>query len=151
METTSIKIIKTFDEYAFYKPFGVFKEVKKIETDVNIFGRQISICISSEELKQYIWFGIVDDIFNTKKIKLESVNSDWDFLVKIINKNNYENYTIYFQNYLDRFFMMVSSSKRSKESQSLAEDMYGDDILHIYGLWEVELSEELIRKLYTEN
>ena len=44
--------------------------------------------------------------------------------------------------------MLLSSSKRSKESQSLLEDMYGDDIFHIYGIWEVKLSKEFEQELF---
>ena len=44
--------------------------------------------------------------------------------------------------------MLLSYSKRSKESQSLLEDMYGDDIFHIYGIWEVKLSKEFEQELF---
>lgn len=44
--------------------------------------------------------------------------------------------------------MLLSSSKRSKESQSLLEDMYSDDIFHIYGIWEVKLSKEFEQELF---
>lgn len=146
-----IKIIKEFKEYAFYKPFGVFKELKNTGTDINIFGTQIAICLSSEYVREYIWFGIINDIFNTKKIDIESISSDWLFLNNIIDvkSNMSEKFTIYFQNYLNKMYMMVSSSKRSREAESLAEDMYGDDILHIYGIWEVELSENFKNSLYS--
>ena len=67
-ENPKIKIIREFKEYAYYNPLNVFKGLKKTGTNINIFGNQVAICISEEDISFYIWFGIVGDIFNTKKI-----------------------------------------------------------------------------------
>lgn len=145
MENPKIKIIREFKEYAYYNPLNVFKELKKTGTNINIFGNQVAICISEEDISFYIWFGIVGDIFNTKKIDVETIPFNHSIILKTKEETTY---TIYFQSYLNRFFMLLSSSKRSKESQSLLEDMYGDDIFHIYGIWEVKLSKEFEQELF---
>lgn len=143
MEYSEIKIIREFKEYAYYNPIGIFKGLKKTETDINIFGNQIAICVSEEDIPFYVWFGIVGDIFNTKKKNVVKISSN-SFTLSNIK----DSHTAYFQNYLDRFFMMLSYSKRSKEAQSLSQDMYGDDILHIYGIWEIELPEDFKDKIF---
>ena len=66
-ENPKIKIIREFKEYVYYNPLNVFKGLKKTGTNINIFGNQVAICISEEDISFYIWFGIVGDIFNTKK------------------------------------------------------------------------------------
>lgn len=145
MEKTKIEIIREFKEYAYYSPLNVFKGLKKTGTNISIFGNQVAVCISEEDIPFYIWFGIVGDIFNTKKIEVKTIPFNHSIILNIKEETTY---TLYFQTYLDRFFILLSSSKRSKESQSLSEDMYGDDIFHIYGIWEVKLSKKFEQELF---
>ena len=54
MENPKIKIIREFKEYAYYNPLNVFKGLKKTGTNINIFGNQVAICISEEDISFYI-------------------------------------------------------------------------------------------------
>ena len=77
MENPKIKIIREFKEYAYYNPLNVFKGLKKTGTNINIFGNQVAICISEEDISFYIWFGIVGDIFLAKlRIKSKTTKNN---------------------------------------------------------------------------
>jgi hypothetical protein len=162
------KIIKKeyFDTYAFYQPYGEFKFLQKTKSEINIFGSQTALCISSDNLDCYIWFGISNDIFNTKKLRydfestipssqmkdLNSIANQFNINIENgyfqFNKNRYKNITLLFQHYFGKIYMMVYSSTRSREPQSLAEDMYGDDIMYVHGIWEVELLEQFKKNIF---
>ena len=77
MENPKIKIIREFKEYAYYNPLNVLKGLKKTGTNINIFGNQVAICISEEDISFYIWFGIVGDIFYSKlRIKSKTTKNN---------------------------------------------------------------------------
>ena len=169
MEKNTIIKKAYFNTYAFYQPFGQFKYLQKTKSEINIFGSQTALCISSDYLDSYIWFGISNDIFNTKRIRydfessislsqmeeLSEIAKSFDINIDngyfLFQKNRYRNLSLLFQFYLGSIYMMVCSSRRSREAQSPAEDMYGDDVLYVHGIWEVELSEEFKKKVLGEN
>ncbi len=169
MEKNTIIKKAYFDTYAFYQPYGHFKYLHKTKSEINIFGSQTALCISSNKIDGYIWFGISNDIFNTKKVnydfessislsqiqELSEIVKSFDISVEnnyfLFQKKRYKTLSILFQFYLDSVYMMICSSKRSREAQTPAEDTYGDDILYIHGIWEVELSEEFKKKISGTN
>ena len=90
---------------------NVFKGLKKTGTNINIFGNQVAICISEEDISFYIWFGIVGDIFNTKKIDVETIPFNHSIILKTKEETTY---TIYFQSYLNRFLYCCHPPKEVK-------------------------------------
>lgn len=169
MEKNTIIKKAYFDTYAFYQPFGQFKYIQKTKSEINIFGSQTALCISSDNLDSYIWFGISNDIFNTKKMRydfestislsqmkeISEIANSFDINIEngyfLFQENRYRNLSLLFQFYLGSIYMMVCSSARSREAQSPAEDMYGDDLLYVHGIWEVELSGGFKKNIFNRN
>jgi len=101
------------------------------------------------------YYGIDVEILNELEIKFNLIkkaklNKDY-FSLHFREPSDFGTCNIAFQKDINHFFLIIYSSKRSREAQSPAEDMYGDNILYIYGIWEVELSEEFKKKVFGEN
>lgn len=47
----------------------------------------------------------------------------------------------------DLYYLMIYATKRTRDSQSMAEDFFPDNIVFVHGIWEIELSNDLVNKL----
>jgi hypothetical protein len=84
--------------------------------------------------------------FNLEKILHRRDYFSYQFETKV----PYDDYLINFKKCKENIFCILYSVRKEREAQSMAEDMFSGNVLYIYGIWEVELSEEFKKSLNME-
>jgi hypothetical protein len=159
---TPIKIIEIFDDFAYYQPHLVNIGNAIVGQEIYYKGDSNQTIAINNKYNDRIWFGITNDIFNSKTIALDDyITLNTSELIELSNIFNFEivkfpysdeyqrgissNYSplyIVFQWVLGRFYCLIYGSKGTTQ--------FADDILYIHGIWEVELSEEFKKKIFGE-
>lgn len=159
-----IQIVKEFKEFSFCQPVGILIGKSEIRNEVRFRGESSQSILITSENGSYIWFGITNDIYNTKIIKLVEGPHDLkkeelitivnnfklqmkpnpyiaDFLVSYVDQKEFESPALMaIQIYQDRYFVLVFSKRGSNIRE--------DDIVYVHGVWEIKLSEECRNKLF---
>ncbi len=132
---TKSHIIKIENDIAFSFQFDTFntKIYRASKADFEYYGFSKEILDEIENK-----FNLIKKTgLNKNYFSLHSrVSSDFGTCVLAFQRNNHQ------------IFMVIYSSKKTREAQSQAEDMYSDDMLYIHDIWEVELSKEFKEKVF---
>ncbi|MFK8299037.1 hypothetical protein ACI76O_11815 [Capnocytophaga cynodegmi] len=84
--------------------------------------------------------------FGLEKVLLRRDNFSYQFKSEKI----YDYYLAIFKKYGKDYFCMIYGVRREREAKSMAEDMFTGNILFIFGIWKVQLSEEFKSKIFGE-
>lgn len=159
---SNIKIIKVFNDFGYYQPQITLKGTSKVKSEVQFSGEPCQTIRINNEYNQIIWFGIKNDLFNTRISKLEENDliNKYELLElsQIFNfqtqTHPYSSNTIWgvideyapiylaIQWCLGRFYLLIYASRGNTD--------FADDLLYVHGIWEVELSEEFKKKIYPD-
>lgn len=163
MTADFIKRIEKFNDFSYYQPHLINIGRASVGQEINFSGDANQTISITNNQSERIWFGITNDIFNSKVIKLTDENSlNFEQLSELSSifgfdienhpysdeykrgvANKYSPLYIVFQWVLGRFYCLIYGARGNTN--------FADDILYIHGIWEVDLSEEFKKKVYGEN
>jgi hypothetical protein len=155
-----IKKVEIFDDFSYYQPHLINIGKASVGQEINFKGGANQTIAISNKKHDRIWFGITNDVFNSKIIKLTDEGClDFEQLLELSsvfefdienhpysNKfnrgvaNKYSPLYIVFQWVLGRFYCLIYGARGNTN--------FADDILYIHGIWEVELAEEFKKKVF---
>jgi len=156
-------IKEEFDNFAYYQPQLTLIGTSKIRHEIYFKGNSCQTIAINSKQNHRIWFGITNDVFNTKiialddynkvnTVELEELSLIFKFEIELFpysNEykrgvvNNYSPLYGAFQWCWGRIYCLIYGTKGTTN--------FADDILYIHGIWEVELSEEFKQKVFDEN
>jgi hypothetical protein len=155
-------IKEIIEEFGYCQPQITFIGLGRIQKEIYFQGDACQSIAISNKFNHRVWFGITNDVFNTKTIKLSDdgdlSNNELIELSKILNfnleyfaysneyqkaiANNYSPLYLAFQWCMGRFYCLIYGSKSTNN--------FVEDILYVHGIWEIELSQAFKKKIFGE-
>jgi hypothetical protein len=156
--------IISFDRFSFYQPSKKKLGEGFVDSEIKFStGDNQSVLMHTQE-NSNIWFGISNDIFNTKHFKVaegpydlskyELIELSKKFSFVIEPNPHAKDYLIgrskdlkfksclmgAVQNYMDQYYLLIYVKRGSTD--------FEDDMVFIHGIWKVDLSEDFKRRIY---